>query len=214
MLERILLNIMPPVVWKAVKPKPVVEPDDADVLFNGDDQMFKEIIVDAGTYAEYGCGASTIWVANNTSCAILGVDSSDVWLDNVRKSCADTSKLSLHHCNMGKVGDWGRPVSYDRWEHFADYTDWIWTQRASPDVILVDGRFRICCFLTSLMNAKKGARILFDDYMDRPPYHYIERFAKRSRTCGRQALFIAPGRERIDVAAVSKAIEQFRFVMD
>jgi hypothetical protein len=217
MLEKILLNILPPVIPKAVgaiKSRLVVPKDTTDMLFDGDDQMFKEIVVGARTYAEYGCGASTIWVANNARCAILGVDSSKVWLGNVRKGCADASLLSLHHCDMGKVGDWGRPNNYDRWENFADYTDWIWKQEASPDVVLVDGRFRVCCFLTSLMNAGQGAQILFDDYMDRPAYHFVERFLKPTRTCGRQALFLAPGREGFDAAAVSKAIDQFRFVMD
>ena len=33
------------------------------------------------------------------------------------------------------------------------------------DCVLVDGRFRVCCFLTSLKNAEQGTRIIFDDYV-------------------------------------------------
>ena len=217
MLNHVLRNILPPVVYRAgarVKALATPPKTDDDRLFDGDDAMFKELIGRAGVFAEYGCGASTVWVARHTSARILSTDSSEAWLDKVRQSCGDSSRMSLHHADVGAIGDWGRPVSYERGDNFSDYTDWIWSQDVSPDIVLVDGRFRVCCFLTSLLNAKNGAAIVFDDYTDRPHYHFVEHFVRPVRTCGRQALFSAPGKEGIDVPAVRKAIDQFRYVMD
>ena len=217
MLSSVLRNFLPPVVYKAgatIKKRAFPEKVDPERLFDGDDALFKEIVTQAHVYAEYGCGASTIWVASHTSARILSTDSSEIWLDKVRQSCSGRSELSLHFADVGTIGDWGRPVSYIRSENFSDYTDWIWRQEVSPDTVLVDGRFRVCCFLTALANADAGTRLVFDDYTGRPHYHFIERFLKPARTCGRQALFYAPGKDALELVEVEQAIGQFRFVMD
>lgn len=217
MLNQVLRNVLPPVVYKAgakVRRRSRPRKDDADTLFDGDDRLFKEVVARARVFAEYGCGASTIWVANHTPARILSTDSSQAWLDKVREGCHDSDRVRLHCADVGAIGDWGRPVGYDHSDNFSDYTDWIWRQGVAPDVVLVDGRFRVCCFLTSLLNARKGTHLFFDDYTDRPHYHFVERFAQPVRTCGRQALFAAPGEEGIDTDAVRRAVDQFRFVMD
>lgn len=183
------------------------------VLFAGSDELFKKLVVGANVYAEYGCGDSTIWVANNTRCKIFSVDSSDVWLDKVKRSCINCESVTLHFADVGKVGEWGRPLNYDKHENFDDYTDWFWKQGISPDIVLIDGRFRVCCFLTSLLFAKEGTLIFFDDY-DREQYHFVELFLKPTQTCGRQALFVVPNKKLLDFQKINEAIRQFRFVFD
>jgi hypothetical protein len=108
----------------------------------------------------------------------------------------------------------GRPLGYTRLENFNDYTDWIWMNDKKPNLVLVDGRFRVCCFLTSLIFAEKGTKIFFDDYTNRPHYHFVEKFIKPSETCGRQALFIVPKRGVLDIRGIKEAIVKFRFVFD
>lgn len=183
-------------------------------LFDGDDAMFKRTVRKDLVYAEYGCGASTIWVARHVGCRILSVDTAKAWVETVKKECAGVDGLSIHHCDLGPVGKWGRPVSYEKAAAFPEYTDWLWSQDVQPDVVLVDGRFRVCCFLTSLLRAREGTRILFDDYTDRPHYQVVEQYLPRSETDGRQALFVVPARERLDLDGIRQAIERFRYVMD
>jgi hypothetical protein len=65
----------------------------------------------------------------------------------------------------------------------------MWQEKISPDLVLIDGRFRVFCFLTSVKFAPVGTKILFDDYINRPFYHVVEEFCERIDTCGRQALF-------------------------
>lgn len=170
--------------------------------------------MNASIYGEYGCGASTNWVYKNTNSYILSVDSSDIWIDRVNKSCGDTKRIKLHHANLGPIGDWGTPINYNNSSNFIDYTDWIWNQTLQPNLILIDGRFRVCCFLTSLLHAKEGALIFFDDYRDRPTYHIVERFVKPIKTCGRQALFSVPPKDKLDIDDITFYINAFRFVFD
>ena len=185
-----------------------------DTLFDGDDHLFKQFASQAQVYAEYGCGASTLWVDRHASCRIISVDTSLEWLSKVAAQCTRRDAMALHHCDLGPLGAWGRPLGYERSEHFSDYTDWIWGQGVSPDLVLVDGRFRVCCFLTSLLNAAEGTLIIFDDYTNRAHYHFVERFLKPFETCGRQALFRVPAKARLDEQGLRDSISQFRYVFD
>jgi len=59
-----------------------------------------------------------------------------------------------------------------------------------PNVILIDGRFRVACFLASLLLAKPGTIILFDDYVNRPHYHVVEKHLSLSKAAGRMVEFV------------------------
>lgn len=183
------------------------------VLFKGDDVLFKRLIQNASTYIEYGAGASTIWVANNTPCTIYSTDTSKEWLESVREKAKRNSALHLHWTDLGPIGKWGRPLGYSHCDRFSEYTDWVWNQNISSDVTLIDGRFRVCCFLTSLLHAREGSIIVFDDY-DRQNYHFVEQFLKPFETCGRQAAFLVPKKEDLDLISISKGISNFRYVLD
>ena len=74
-------------------------------------------------------------------------------------------------------------------KNFLEYANWFWNFDLKPDLVLIDGRFRVLCFLTSIKFAPIGTKIIFDDYTFRPFYHVVEEFLKISDTCGRQALF-------------------------
>ena len=189
--------------------------DAPNVLFDSDDRVFKDAVADSNVYGEYGCGKSTTWVLANTSAQIIAVDTSKEWVEVVKNSNAShRDRLTIGHADVGDVGMWGRPLTYERKDSFSHYTDYLWRQALTPDVVLVDGRFRVCCFLTSLKFAPAGTKIIFDDYINRPHYHFVENYAKRSLVCGRQCLFIVPPKDGIDMDALDKDIDGFRYVMD
>jgi len=184
-------------------------------LFDGDDSLFKNIVREAKVYGEYGCGNSTIWTLENTSAKIISVDTSLKWINKVRDMINNNSfRMNIHHSNLGEVGDWGRPISYIKHNYFIDYTNYIWEQSEKPSVILIDGRFRVCCFLTTLKLAAEGTKIIFDDYTNRPHYHYVEKYVSRIKECGRQCLFIVPSKRDMDINELNNDIDAFRYVMD
>ena len=163
----------------------------AHTLFDGDDGLFKEILKNTDTYFEYGCGKSTEFVYKYTSASIYAVDTSREWVNKLQGIAITSAprRVNLNWVDVGKVADWGYPVSFERRENFRVYAELMWRDKISPDLVLIDGRFRVFCFLTSIKFAPTGTKILFDDYTNRPFYHVVEEFCERIDTCGRQALF-------------------------
>lgn len=186
--------------------------DPDKLLFRGDYGLFVEAMSACTVYAEYGCGASTVWCANNTTVPIIAVDSSAEWIARVRDRSERRDGLNTVHVDLGELGDWGRPVGYDRRSAFSDYIGAPWTYEINPDLILVDGRFRVACFLQSLVNAAEGSTILFDDYTERRQYHVVEEFAERVAACGTMAKFVVPA--KLDRDAIAQEIKAFTYVMD
>ncbi|MEA7173819.1 hypothetical protein ONN21_23095, partial [Salmonella enterica subsp. enterica serovar Anatum] len=59
-----------------IRPK---KEDDENVLFEGDDSLFKREVARSTCYGEYGMGASTKWVLRNTTAKVVAVDTSQHW---------------------------------------------------------------------------------------------------------------------------------------
>ena len=185
------------------------------VLFDGDDSLFKDVLKTSKNFGEYGCGSSTEWVLKNTNADIVSVDSSKEWIDKINsKNAAYNKRLKLQHIDIGEVENWGRPVGYEKSYNFINYFNWIWTQDILPDTVLIDGRFRVCCFLTSIKYANENTKIIFDDYNNRPYYHVVEKFIKKEQICGRQALFIVKNKNEINIDLLNIEINNFHYVMD
>ena len=212
MFKKIIKSLIPPIIpYLYLK----FFSSEKQSLFGGDDFLFKKSVDGIKIYGEYGCGLSSKWILNNTSSKVISVDSSKEWVKKVKKeNRKHQSRLIINHVDLGKVGSWGRPTSYEKSYKFSDYTDYIWKQQEKPELVLIDGRFRVCCFLTSLKFADPGTKIIFDDYVNRPYYHFIEKYVSRINECGRQCLFIAPSKSQIDIDTLNKDIDAFRFVMD
>jgi hypothetical protein len=163
--------------------------DDQGLIF------FKKHIELSSCFLEYGSGGSTSYAANTSKVqSIISVDTSKEWLDNVKNSLSGLeSQVFLNHCDLGPVGDWGTPINRDQSSKFWQYMVTPWRvaeeKNLKPDTILIDGRFRVACFLYSLLSARVGSLIMFDDYFDRPHYFVVENFCKLNECHGRMAVF-------------------------
>ncbi len=163
----------------------------AKTLFDGDDGLFKELIKHSQTYFEYGCGKSTEFVFKYSNAYIFSVDTSKDWVRKIKSlvGIKGSERLNLTWVDVGEVANWGTPTSFKMKHNFIKYAESLWLNIEKPDLVLIDGRFRVLCFLTSVKFAQAGCRILFDDYINRPFYHVVEDFCPKIDTCGRQALF-------------------------
>ena len=192
----------------------IIRSSHPSVLFSRDDALFKRVLKNVKIYGEYGCGKSTAWVLRNTNAQVFSVDTSRYWINEVSKdNFKNNARLMIRHVDLGDVGDYGYPIDYSHGDFFNLYTDFLWHQDEKPSVVLIDGRFRVCCFLTSLKFADEGTHIIFDDYMNRPEYHIVEKYVERIEHCGRQCLFIVPSQTDIDLDMLEKDINNFRYVM-
>lgn len=180
-------------------------------LFDGDDLLFKKEISTIDTYGEYGVGETTIWAYKNTQVNIISVDTSLVWIEKVKSNIQESKRVDIGWIDLGELKRWGQPISYDKKEFIYDYVKFIWSKKTKPQLVLIDGRFRVCCFLYSLMQASPGTKIIFDDYAKRPHYHIVEDFIKPTEIYGRQGLFIVP--KNLDYKNIKKTVSKFLYVM-
>lgn len=203
-------DFIPPILAKAARK--LAAPPKSGSLFDGSDAMFKREAAKSAVYGEYGMGASSRWVLANTDALVLAVDTSAEWVSSVRSAFEKEPRLRAQWIDVGPVREWGRPVSFAKREAFPAYLTSIWDHAEQPDLVLVDGRFRVASFLTSLLNAQPGTKVIFDDYTSRPHYHVADEVLPSIEQCGRQALFVVP--ERIDRAAIEALRDRFALVID
>jgi hypothetical protein len=160
--------------------------------------MWSTTLNQADAYLEYGAGKSTIFASKYLNVGkIISVDSDVQWLAQILSAASsegDSQHLSLIHANIGSIGDWGVPLNRDNSQSFHEYITLPWQfaaqENIGPTVVLVDGRFRVACFLYSLISSAHGATLLFHDYLNRPEYHIVERHCGISDRAGSMACFV------------------------
>ena len=157
---------------------------------------------EAKVVLEYGSGGSTVLAARAAGTRCFSVESDARWADNLRlfldAECPG-HRAVVHHADIGPTTDWGRPakVSIFSAPAYARYPRSVWQRPdfVHPDLVLIDGRFRVGCFLAVLARIERPTTILFDDYAERSHYHVVEQFGPPAHTVGRMAVFEAePGR--------------------
>ena len=185
---------------------------------------FADAIENAGTYLEYGSGASTVF-AHEYVTNLISVDSDRDVLKAVRRRIShqvsrSVGERALIHANIGPVKEWGRPVftrqtetRVQRWKAYAQ-APWIYLRRHAlqPDMILVDGQFRVACALESLTNLERESRckIFVDDYLSRPEYRIIERYSELVDMKGRMAILT----KRPDLSAEECRFTAEQYILD
>lgn len=175
----------------------------------------------ARSYLEYGCGGSTVLAAREGK-VFTSVDSDPFFLGAVKKKIAslgetvDISKITLIHADIGLTQGWGVPVfhskSEKRLKKWRTYPLSPWNSGDDsfcPDLVLVDGRFRVACALASIraLQGRSDWELLVDDYEDRYFYKPIEQFASLTGMAGRMAIF--KPRDSIDLDQLNNAFELF-----
>jgi len=179
---------------------------------------FIERLSAATLYLEYGSGGSSI-LASQLGKKFVSVDSDPYFIESVEKKIAKlgvTSCGTFIHANLGLTEAWGAPVctrpTVKRLASWKSYFTAPWnelSERFSPDLILVDGRFRVACALTTILNLAQKDRweLLVDDYHGRPHYRAIEEFANLERMVGRMAVF--KPKASIDLEALNKSLRVY-----
>jgi hypothetical protein len=158
-----------------------------------------ELYRNGGAYLEYGSGGSTIAALNSPSISsVISVDTSADWLnkiiENISSDCL--KKFTACHIEVGVLMAWGRPKSESHIKNWKNYIYKPWfiqkSKGISPNLVLIDGRFRIACFYASVFFSKPGTKILIDDYVDRTNYHQVEKILPITNLYGRLAEFTVP----------------------
>lgn len=154
----------------------------------------KKLYAQASVILEYGSGGSTLLAANMPGKTVISVENDARWAEDMHSWIANASlpsKPRIYPVDVGETGKWARPKNARHWKKFHTYPLKVWDEPyfEQPDVILIDGRFRIACFVTAYLRSTKPVIVLFDDYVDRPHYHVVERLLAPTEYVGRMARF-------------------------
>jgi hypothetical protein len=148
----------------------------------------------AGVILEYGSGGSTVLAGSLPGKRILSVESDKGWAEGMRqwfRANPPVSEVTIHHANIGDTKDWGHPADETSFRRWPGYALSVWDREdfVHPDVVLIDGRFRMACFATVALRITRPVTVLFDDYAGRDFYHQIEDLARPTAFAGRMARF-------------------------
>ena len=148
----------------------------------------------ANVILEYGSGGSTVMASEMTGKRIFSVESDKRWcgmMQDYFDHAGMQSPVTMHYGDIGRVGKWGRPQSDKSWRAYHRYPNSVWDLDTfeAPDLVLVDGRFRAACFVTTMLRTEKPLTLLFDDYVGRQQYMRVERWFKPAEIRGRMARF-------------------------
>lgn len=182
------------------------------------DRYFATRLPKARIYLEYGSGGSTI-VAAKSRVRFKTVDSDPFFLRAVENKITTefgSSNGDFIYCNIGMTHLWGIPIfkrlsagRRNRWKRYA-LAPWL-NHDASflPDLVLIDGRFRVACALTTIkyLINRVFFEILVDDYAPRAEYREIEKYAELSSMQGRMAVF--KPRSAVNLDDIDRAIETY-----
>ncbi|EYD73688.1 hypothetical protein [Limimaricola hongkongensis] len=149
----------------------------------------------AAAILEYGAGGSTAMAAEMPGKTVFSVEGDKAFIADLRRrfdAHPPAATVHLHHGDIGPTARWGQPADEaGHWRRFHRYPSSVWDRDdfVHPDVVLVDGRFRAACFLTTLFRITRPVRLFFDDYAERPTYHEVERYGAPVAMHGRMAEF-------------------------
>ena len=140
-------------------------------------RFFKTVLAKSDFYFEYGSGSSTI-LANNLNKKFISIESDLSFF----KLMISKNIKNIKYVSIGLTLNYSYPLIILRGKvnNYIKSINKIFNNRITPDLILIDGRFRVACCL-NLLNfknkiLKKKTVILLDDYEKRLHYRVLENF--------------------------------------
>lgn len=138
-------------------------------------ELFDRRYRSASKIVEFGAGGSTVFAAAETSARIVSVESDYAWLERLRREpeiaeAEKTGRVCLLHADIGPTKKWGYPVGDSFKSAWPVYAERPWPVLPDPDLIFIDGRFRLACMLASAMKAPQ-ATVMVHDFRKRKKYH-------------------------------------------
>jgi hypothetical protein len=174
----------------ACKLKPVFNPDELTLL--------STLLHCSNRYMEFGSGGSTVLACQAVGREVTSVDSSSDWQVKVAGECrrlATRITPTMTHVDIGGTGEWGYPTDRTR------KADWPAYYRdpcpKDVDLVLVDGRFRVACFITAALRYPAGTVIMIHDFQ-RAEYQCVRIVGREIARAGSLSAFVR--HDRVDMA--------------
>lgn len=177
-------------------------------------RLLSSLLACSRRYLEFGAGGSTCLAARMVAEAVVAIDSSQEWLDRIAAVCADefyACKPVLVHADIGPLGNWGWPRDDLQRSRWPGYHGSIWSHPAAVDIdtYMIDGRFRVACFMQVTLRCRADAVIIMHDFADRPNYAEVYRAGREVARAGNLSAFVR--RHDFDAGVASDILQLRRF---
>jgi hypothetical protein len=170
-------------------------------------------------YLEYGSGESTRKaVLQSKLLSITSVESSAHYLEESLLGedaifvAHQSGRLKFLLPDLGPLGEWGRPINSDKMHLWPNYALCPYRQGFRPDLVLIDGRFRVACALVSLLEGTLETTLLIHDYMNRKQYHVLEEFIQIEKIV--DTLVACHRRADIDEDRARRLLKEYLYAPD
>jgi hypothetical protein len=162
-------------------------------LFQGEQEVFERVIsTHCQSYLEFGLGGSTL-IAIRRNLKVVAIDSDPDWVKQATGQPEISSAVSkgtaiIRHADIGPISVWGNPRDRSAINKWPNYLNSAWDLYSSgsqqfPDVVFVDGRFRVACCLSIILASgfdsklTQNVRVLLHDVgAERPHYDPVFQF--------------------------------------
>jgi len=166
---------------------------------------YERLLAGSSYVIEYGCGGSTILAVSARVRRIVSVEADPNWLAKLRQEpeiieAEASRRLTFKFVDIGPVGNWSYPTDDSQRKQWPRYPAAAWRRtfrdrllRAKPDLVLIDGRFRVACAVETATHAARGTVVVIHDFCNRPQYAIVGEFLEEADRIDKMALFRAPG---------------------
>jgi hypothetical protein len=182
--------------------------------------LLKETFKNKKTFLEFGSGGSTIFLLKNRK-KVFSVESNKQFynymrsINLVKKSLG--SNLDYKLIDLGATNIWGKPIEAESEVTWSNYYCEVWehiTSKDNIDVIFIDGRFRICCCLYSILKVLEynwnDTVFVIHDFWRRKKYHIILKFLDEIKSSKDLATFRV--KDNINIEEVRQMIDESALV--
>jgi hypothetical protein len=169
-------------------------PGDVPLMDEAGIARFQRELARASRYVEFGSGGSTVLV-DRAGIPAISVENDRFYARAVASRLGRGAVRQIV-VPMGLTREWGYPLwrsTQAAWRYVsAPWGEGPGEAGTFPDLVLVDGRYRVACALEAARRAHAAgasATLMFDDYTPRAHYRAVEEYLGQPELDGRAALF-------------------------
>lgn len=190
-------------------------------MSNNEQEVFNKYIKNSKSYLEFGSGGSTLRALQKSKAKIYSVESSIDWINYLSKywiiSFAKNRRLFFYPIDIGKTEAWGYPISNESKHLFPNYSNSVFSALGSTeiDTVLIDGRFRVACALSTIINLSKfnnNPKILIHDFWNREQYHILLEFLTKIESVDTLGVFQV--KDNLDLNLVKSKYEIYKYISE
>jgi hypothetical protein len=128
---------------------------------------------------DWGSGGSTILISQVAK-TVVSIETDKKYSRFMRIRVKNMQNVTILYANIGFTKAYGEPLTILRKimsQRYLNVTDIFFKNinfnNFQPEIVIIDGRFRVWCALESIQNIKGDFLLVFDDYVSRSEYHPI-----------------------------------------